>query len=50
MINRLLKIFLGDKHEREMKKLRPVVEEINRIYDALEGLSEEELLQRSLAL
>ena len=50
MINRLLKIFLGDKHEREMKKLRPVVEEINRIYAALEGLSDEELLQRSLAL
>ena len=50
MINRLLKIFLGDKHEREMKKLRPVVEEINRIYATLEGLSDEELLQRSLAL
>jgi len=50
MINRLLKIFLGDKHEREIKKLKPFVEEINRIYATLESLSDEELLQRSLAL
>ena len=50
MINKVLKLFMGDKHEREMKRLMPIVDEINRIYATLESLSDEELLQRSLAL
>ncbi len=50
MIDRLFKIFLGDKHEREKKKLMPIVDEINRIYATLESLSDEELLQHSMAL
>ncbi|OGF99324.1 MAG: preprotein translocase subunit SecA [Candidatus Glassbacteria bacterium GWA2_58_10] len=50
MINRILKIFLGNKHEREKKKILPLVAEINRIYATLESLTTEELLQRSLAL
>jgi len=50
MIDKVLKLFMGDKHEREMKRLMPIVDEINRIYATLESLSDEELLQRSLAL
>lgn len=50
MIDKVLKLFIGDKHVREMKRLMPIVDEINRIYATLESLSDEELLQRSLAL
>ncbi|MEA1996667.1 MAG: preprotein translocase subunit SecA, partial [Gemmatimonadota bacterium] len=50
MISGLLKLFIGDKHEREIKKVKPLVEEINRIYAGLESLSDEQLLQKSLEL
>ena len=50
MITKVLNLFLGDKHERETKKLRPLVAQINEIYKDLEKLSDEELLARSLAL
>ena len=33
----------GDRHEREVKKLQPIVDEINSIVERLESLSEEEL-------
>ncbi|RKY70986.1 MAG: preprotein translocase subunit SecA [Candidatus Latescibacterota bacterium] len=33
----------GTKHEREIKKLQPIVEEINRIYEDYHKLSDEEL-------
>ena len=36
------KVF-GTKHERELKKLRPILEEINRYFDEYQDLSEEEL-------
>jgi len=39
----LLKKILGSHHAREVKKLEPVVEEINRIFQELSGLSDEEL-------
>jgi preprotein translocase subunit SecA len=39
----LLKMFLGDRHQREVKALQPMVDEINEIYEELAGLSEEEL-------
>ena len=40
--NFLTKI-IGSKNDREIKKLRPLVDEINEVYDQLQGLSEEEL-------
>ena len=36
------KVF-GSRHDREVKKLQPLVDEINAIADRLQGLSEEEL-------
>lgn len=42
MLGKLLRIF-GTKNERELKKLCPIVDEINRIYETLHKLSDEEL-------
>ncbi len=39
----LLRKLLGSHHEREVKKLQPLVAEINRIYQGLAALSDEEL-------
>jgi preprotein translocase subunit SecA len=50
MIDKILKLFLGDKHEREIKTIRPLVEQINRIYKELEALSDEQLKDKNLAL
>jgi len=38
-----LKKVLGSQHAREVKKLQPVVDEINRIYAGLSSLSDEDL-------
>jgi preprotein translocase subunit SecA len=43
MIKTVLSKVLGSRHDREVKKLQPVVDEINRIYEGLSALSEEEL-------
>ena len=42
MLNIVKKIF-GDKHEKNLKLLWPVVEEINSEYDKLKLLSDDEL-------
>ncbi|MEX2527816.1 MAG: DEAD/DEAH box helicase, partial [Gemmatimonadota bacterium] len=39
----LIKKFFGSSHTREAKKLRPLVDEINEIFNGLAELSEEEL-------
>jgi len=46
MKNLLTKIF-GTKHDREVKRLSPLVEEINRHYAGLENLSEDELVAKT---
>jgi len=43
MLQTLLTKVFGSKHEREAKRLGPVVEEINRIAESYQALSEEEL-------
>jgi preprotein translocase subunit SecA len=43
MFKNLLKKVLGSQHEREVKKLGPMVDEINQVYEGLSSLSEEEL-------
>jgi preprotein translocase subunit SecA len=43
----LLKRVLGSQHAREVKKLQPVVDEINRHFQGLASLSEEELLGKT---
>ncbi len=42
MLNMLKKIF-GDKHEKNLKLLWPVVDEINQEYEKLKQLSDDEL-------
>ncbi len=43
MLKTLVKKVLGSRHEREAKKLQPVIDEINRIYEELHALSDDEL-------
>ncbi|HEU4748211.1 MAG TPA: hypothetical protein VFS56_06890, partial [Gemmatimonadaceae bacterium] len=33
----------GSRHDRERKRVQPIVDEINEHYDRLQGVSEEEL-------
>tara|TARA_Y100000588_G_scaffold394329_1_gene514213 strand:+ start:93 stop:3302 length:3210 start_codon:yes stop_codon:yes gene_type:complete len=42
MIDALTKLF-GSKHDRDVKKIRPVVKEINGIYEGLKDLSDADL-------
>ncbi|MCF7803690.1 MAG: preprotein translocase subunit SecA [Candidatus Marinimicrobia bacterium] len=46
MFEFLTKLF-GTKSDREVKKLRPIVDEINQIYETLYDKSDEELVQRT---
>ncbi|KAB2881392.1 preprotein translocase subunit SecA [bacterium] len=47
MISAVLRAVLGNKHERDVKKISPIVEEINR-YDALyDALSTEQLAEKT---
>ncbi|HEX2168296.1 MAG TPA: preprotein translocase subunit SecA [Longimicrobiales bacterium] len=43
MIKTLLGKVFGDRHEREARKLEPLVDEINAVADDLQSLSEDEL-------
>jgi len=43
IVNSGLKVIFGSKHERDIKDLKPLVDEINEIYDGLSSLSDEEL-------
>ena len=46
MKNLLTKVF-GTKHDREVKRLQPLVDEINRHFPELEKLSEDELIAKT---
>jgi len=48
MIKKVLTKFFGTQFEREVKKIQPVVDEINRIYSDLSSLSEEELKHKTV--
>ena len=47
MLDNLLAKVFGTKHEREFKRLQPVVEKVNRLGPELERLSDEELQQKT---
>ena len=47
MLDNLLAKVFGTKHEREFKRLRPVVEKVNRLGPEFERLSDEELQQKT---
>ncbi len=50
MIGNLIKKIFGTKNEREIKKLRPIVEKINALEPELNKLSNKEIREKSLAL
>lgn len=43
MIDKIFKKVFGSKNERDVKKLRPLVDEINKIYESLKDVSQEQL-------
>jgi preprotein translocase subunit SecA len=49
MVNWVLKKILGSKNQREVRRLRPMVEQINRIEKEYQALSDADLQAKSLA-
>ena len=47
MFNTLIDKIFGNKHEKEINKIRPMVDEINNIYATLHELSDEELQNKT---
>lgn len=43
MLKSLVKTIIGNRHDREAKKLQPLVDEINHTFEQLAGLSDDEL-------
>src|SRR3954470_14534362 len=43
MLKGLLTGIFGNRHERERKRVQPIVDEINEHYERLQGVSEDEL-------
>ena len=48
-INSVLKVFVGDKSEKDVKALQPLVKEIKSFEQQLEGLSDDELRQKTIS-
>ena len=48
-INSVLKVFVGDKSEKDVKSLQPLVNEIKSFEQQLEGLSHDELREKTTA-
>ena len=49
LLNSVLKVFVGDKSEKDVKALQPLVKEIKSFEQALEGLSHDELREKTIA-
>ena len=47
MFSKIVTKLFGSKHERDIKKIQPIVEEINRIYETLHEVPQEELRART---
>ncbi len=47
MFSKLLETIFGSKHTRDVKRITPIVEEVNRIYDTLRDLSDEALRSKT---
>ena len=43
MFKRVIHGIFGTRHDRERRKIQPIVDEINEHYERLHGISEEEL-------
>lgn len=48
-INSVLKVFVGDKSEKDVKSLQPLVKEIKSFEEQLEGLTHDELRQKTVS-
>src|SRR5687767_7834763 len=47
MINKVLTTIFGSKHERDVKRLIPVVQQINALESGVSGLSDEQLREKT---
>ncbi|SDC12619.1 preprotein translocase subunit SecA [Williamwhitmania taraxaci] len=50
VLDTLLKSFFGSKSDRDIKEVTPTLEKIKEVYSTLQGLSNDELRARSVAL
>ena len=49
IVNSLLKVFLGDKSGKDLKKLTPLVDEINKHFHGMSDISNDELRELFMA-
>ena len=49
-LNNILKVFLGDKSKKDLKKFQPIVEKINFEHNKIQSLSNEELRHKTSLL
>lgn len=49
IINNILKAFVGDKSQKDVKGIRPIVDKINQYYGSLENLSNDELRAKTIS-
>ncbi|HMX62978.1 MAG TPA: hypothetical protein PKD58_07905, partial [Candidatus Sumerlaeota bacterium] len=47
MLKSIMSFFFGNKQARDVKRLKPIVEEINTIFKELESLSDDELKNKT---
>ncbi|MFP4059261.1 MAG: preprotein translocase subunit SecA, partial [Bacteroidales bacterium] len=50
IVSKILTAFMGNKSERDIKEISPVVEQINQVYNELHSVSNDELREKSAAL
>ena len=48
-INKVLKVFVGDKSQKDIKEIKPIVEKIKKIEPTLAKLSHDELREKTIA-
>ena len=48
IVNSLLKVFLGDKSGKDLKKLTPIVDDINIESDKLSAISNDQLRNKTI--
>ena len=47
-LNSLLKVFLGDKSGKDLKKLTPLVDEINNYFNKITSISNDQLRNKTI--
>ncbi|WKW47612.1 preprotein translocase subunit SecA [Myroides sp. JBRI-B21084] len=49
IINSILKAFVGDKSQKDVKAIRPIVDKINQYYNSFESLSNDDLRAKTIS-